>query len=368
MKLNIGIIGTRGIPNNYGGYEQFAELFSVLMAQRGHHVTVYNSSLHPYGLSNYNGVKIVRAYDPENVLGTAGQFIYDYNCIKDCRNKNYDIILQLGYTSSSVWSFLFPSKSVVITNMDGLEWKRTKYSKPVQWFLKQAERWAANKSDCLIADNRGIQQYLLQKYNKQSAMIAYGADVYVGNDSDALNAYSLKPYNYNLVIARMEPENNVETIIKGHADNDCVLVIVGNTTNAYGKYLRGKYESNTIKFINGIYNATILNQLRRFCNLYFHGHSVGGTNPSLLEAMAAGALIVAHNNVFNKSVLDNNAFYFSNAGDIQLLLNTGFERDDYQKYITRNMNKLEHEYNWQTITTQLEDLFVKQVNDKRKVS
>ena len=368
MKLNIGIIGTRGIPNNYGGYEQFAERFSMLMAQRGHNVTVYNSSLHPYNLSSYNGVKIVHANDPENVLGTVGQFIYDYNCINDCRSKNYDIILQLGYTSSSVWSFLFPSKSVIITNMDGLEWMRTKYSKAVQWFLKQAERWAANNSDALIADNAGIQLYLKNKYKKDTALIAYGADVYTSNNADALNTYSLKQYNYNLLIARMEPENNVETIIKGHKACTSVLIIVGNTTNTYGKYLRDKYESNTIKFVNGIYNPAVLNQLRRFCSLYFHGHSVGGTNPSLLEAMAAGALIVAHNNVFNKSVLGDNAFYFNSDNDIHLLLNRGVERDNYEGYITRNLEKIEQEYSWTNIVNQLETLFVTQLNVKRKVS
>src|SRR5215469_9735731 len=154
--MNIGIIGTRGIPNQYGGFEQFAEFIAPALVERGHAVTVYNSSLHPYKENNWKGVNLVHQYDAEGKLGTAGQFIYDFNCIKDSRKRKFDVILQLGYTSSSVWSFLFPKKSVLVTNMDGLEWKRTKYSKPVRRFLRYAEKWAATYSDFLIADSKGI--------------------------------------------------------------------------------------------------------------------------------------------------------------------------------------------------------------------
>ena len=124
--MKIAIIGTRGIPNNYGGFEQFAEKVSVLLIDKGYEITVYNSSLHPYQGNEWNGVKIIKMYDPENKVGTVGQFIYDLNCILHTRKSNYDIILQLGYTSSSIWNFLFKRKHTIITNMDGIEWKRTK--------------------------------------------------------------------------------------------------------------------------------------------------------------------------------------------------------------------------------------------------
>ena len=159
--MKIGILGTRGVPNHYGGFEQFAEFFSVFLAEKGHEVYVYNSHTHPYQEKEFKGVKLIHCHDPENKIGTIGQFIYDLNCILDARKKNFDIILQLGYTSSSVWFKLHPKNAVVITNMDGLEWKRTKYSKPVQQALKWAEKLAVKNSDFLIADSLGIQNYFL---------------------------------------------------------------------------------------------------------------------------------------------------------------------------------------------------------------
>ena len=110
--MKIAILGTRGIPNSYGGFEQFAEYLSLGLIDKGHEVTVYNSHNHPYQQDNWNGVKIIRCYDPEYLINTAGQFIYDLNCILDARNKNFDIILFMGYTSSSIWRFLFPKNSL----------------------------------------------------------------------------------------------------------------------------------------------------------------------------------------------------------------------------------------------------------------
>src|SRR6266480_5995741 len=162
--MRIAILGTRGIPNRYGGFEQFAEYAAPLLAKRGHEVFVYNSSSHPFQDKEWRGVKLIRRPDPENNLGTFGQFIYDFNCIMDARRENFDFILQLGYTSSSIWAFLLPKKAVVITNMDGFEWKRKKYSRLVQWFLRHAEKWAVKYSDVLIADSLIMQSYLKKKY------------------------------------------------------------------------------------------------------------------------------------------------------------------------------------------------------------
>jgi hypothetical protein len=189
--VKIGIIGIRGIPNQYGGFEQFTEYVAPELVLRGHEVWVYNSSLHPYKENNWKGVHIINQFDPENRIGTPGQFIYDLNCILDSRKRNYDIILQLGYTSSSVWSFLFPRKSLIVTNMDGLEWKRNKYSKLVQSFLKRAEKWAVLNSDALIADSKGIQQYLQNKYNKTSGFIAYGATIFLNPDEKKIRRFNL---------------------------------------------------------------------------------------------------------------------------------------------------------------------------------
>ena len=115
--MNLAIIGTRGIPNRYGGFEELAEHISVGLSLKGYNVTVYNCSDHCYKEDNYKGVKIVKKYNPEKLLGSFAQFIYDFKCIYECRRKKFDIIIKLGYTSSAIWNFLFSKKSYIITNM-----------------------------------------------------------------------------------------------------------------------------------------------------------------------------------------------------------------------------------------------------------
>jgi len=365
--MKIGIIGTRGIPNKYGGYEQFAEFAAPELVKRGHEVTVYNSSLHGYEGTEWNGVQIITKRDIEDKIGTAGQFIYDLNCILDARHRDFEIILQLGYTSSSVWSFLFPKKSIIVTNMDGLEWKRSKYSPATQRFLMKAEKWAALKSDLLIADSIGIKTYLLNKYNKQSEYIAYGAEIVRKPDHQFLEEKGLRPYQYNIVIARLEPENNVEMIIRGHleANYSLPLIIIGGIQNKFGKYLKSKYESVKTQFWGSVYNIDLLNSLRYYSNIYFHGHSVGGTNPSLLEAMASSALIAAHDNIFNKSVLGKDAFYFSSISDVNDILIKFTNKEEHALKLQNNLKKIDTDFSWPHIIDLLENYF-KYGIEKRK--
>lgn len=354
--MKIGIIGTRGIPNYYGGFEQFTEFVAPALAKRGHEMYVYNSSLHPYKETSWKGVHLISCKDLENRVGTLGQFIYDFNCIVDARKRNFDVILQLGYTSSSVWAFLLPKKSAVVTNMDGLEWKRSKYSKPVQQFLKRAERWAVKSSTRLIADSKGIQQYLLQKYRKHSDFVAYGATLFDNPDQSVPAKYEVTHFAYNLIIARMEPENNLEVILKGYQKSNITepLLLIGNYSNTFGAYIKQQYADERIRFLGPVYNMEELNSLRHFSHLYFHGHSVGGTNPSLLEAMASNALIVANDNVFNRAVLEGDAFYFSNEAQIIEILNGNLQKKDYDSFIERNRNRIRQFYSWEFITDLLE--------------
>ena len=297
--MKIAIIGTRGIPNHYGGFEQFAEYLAVYLVKHNCEVYVYNSSNHPYKEKTFNGVNIIHCNDPENKVGTVGQFIYDLNCILDTRKKDLDVILQLGYTSSSIWSFVFPKKPLIITNMDGLEWKRSKYNFLVKQFLKFAERLAAKYSDFLVADSEGIKKYIDKKYQKDSKFIAYGCEVVSDVDESILKKYHVEKYGYNMLIARMEPENNVETILDGVvlSDSKTPFLVIGDyTINNFGQRIKEKFSNNSqIIFLGSIYNNYELNVLRFFCNFYFHGHSVGGTNPSLLEAMGSSNFIIAHN-------------------------------------------------------------------------
>ncbi|MFT4204997.1 MAG: DUF1972 domain-containing protein [Chitinophagaceae bacterium] len=358
--MNVAIIGTRGIPNNYGGFEQFAEYLSLGLVKRGHEVTVYNSHNHLYQGKDWNGVHIIHKLDPEKKIGTAGQFIYDLCCIWDTRKHNYDIILQLGYTSSTVWGWLLPrKKSVVTTNMDGIEWRRSKFSKRVQRFLKFAESLAIKYSDHLIADSKGVQRYLMNQYEAPSIYIPYGAEVFHAPNEDILVKYDLKPYQYNMLIARLEPENSIDKILDGVVMSESKLpfLVIGNYDKAYGDFLRSRYKNQTqIRFLSSIYDINILDNLRYHSRMYFHGHTVGGTNPSLLEAMASSCIICAHKNVFNETILGPDAYYFMDSKDVARYLDMP-ELD--KSFVPNNIRKIETLYTWDNIIGQYEAFFEK---------
>lgn len=356
--MKVAILGTRGIPNNYGGFEQLAEHLSLGLIKRGHQVYVYNSNQHPYKQATWQGTHIIHCFDPEKWMGTSGQFIYDLACILDSRKRGFDAIINLGYTSSSVWMRLFDKKARIITNMDGLEWKRTKYRPAVQRFLQYAEKLAVKNSHLLISDSRAIGDYLMQKYKAPSVFIAYGAHLFKNNNKNTALPYGVQPFDYNMLIARMEPENNIEMILDGMHHSLCKskLLVVGNNKNKFGSYLTAKYANDErIAFVGSVYETQIINDLRYFSNIYFHGHSVGGTNPSLLEAMGCGSLIAAHDNVFNRSVLGNDAFYFKSSSDIKNLLETVSKNSELNRQmIQSNCQKVEQEYSWQKIVEQYE--------------
>ena len=357
--MKIAILGTRGVPNYYGGFEQFAEFFSVYLVEQGHEVYVYNSHNHPYQENTFHGVNIIHQNDPEHKYGTFGQFIYDFNCIIDSRKRDFDIILQLGYTSNSIWFFLLPKKPIIITNMDGLEWKRTKYSKPVQQFLKFAERLAAVSSDYLVSDSLGIKKYLQERYKKQSTYIAYGAYPFISPKEGVITNYDVEKGKYNMIMARFEPENNLDMVLEGVSLNEdkTPILVIGNHNTKYGEYLKNKFKYfSNIRFIGGIYNLEHLNNLRYYSNLYFHGHSVGGTNPSLLEAMASHALVIAHNNDFNKGVLKENGYYFSNSLEVKNILNT-IKKSNNLPMVENNYNAIVNEFNWEKINGEYLQLF-----------
>lgn len=355
--MKIAILGTRGVPNRYGGFEQFAEYLSAGLARKGHNVSVYNSHKHPFQEKTWNGVNIIHCYDPEHKIGTAGQFIYDFNCILDARKRGFDAILMLGYTSSSVWSWLYPRKSAILFNMDGLEWKRTKYSEPVKKFLLYAEKLATRSSKFLIADSLGIQSYLKDTYGVASEYIPYGAEIIEKSDDSLLQERSLQQYEYFMLMARMEPENNIEMILDGLAMSDTArkMVVIGNAGNKFGSYLVHKYKNDPrIVFAGAIYDAAKLDGLKRNARIYFHGHSVGGTNPSLLEAMASQALMAAHDNPFNKTILQQDAFYFSDAAAVSSIVSNTERGEQEIRMIANNFQKIKEQFSWSRIIDQYE--------------
>lgn len=371
LSLKVGILGTRGIPNRYGGFEQCAQFLAEGLVNRGHRVWVYNSHNHEYRQKTWKGVEIIHRYDPEYRIGTAGQFLYDLSCIEDARKRPFDVLLHLGYTSNSLWYWRWPKSCLQIVNMDGLEWKRSKYSRRVQRFLKQAEAWAAKRGDILVADSPGIADYLKSTYQRQAAYIPYGAYVFDQPEPKILEAYGLEAGEYDLALARMEPENNMETIIRAHLESEAKipLVLIGSTANSFGQYLNEQYGNQPrIRFLGSIYEPRVVDNLRYHSRLYFHGHSVGGTNPSLLEAMGCMALVVAHDNVFNRAILGEDAYYFKGMADLKALLNGGPQKPAHQAWIHANAQKIEGSFNWERIVDQYESLFFESLGQSERQS
>ena len=368
--MKIAFISTRGIPNNYGGFEQFAEYISVGLAKRGHEVTVYSPNFHPYKENSYKGVRIKHIYSPETWMGSSvGSFFYDFASLKDAlRNENFDIIYEAGYTSIIPAYIWFNVKRIkyplFTTNMDGLEYKRTKFNKWVQKFVFWEERMAVKHSHYLIADNMGIRDYYKEKYGKESKFLAYGADVHEDYHVDVLKEYGLEAGGYFIVVARLEPENNLFMAIEGYLASNQYgkhpLVVVGKTNTPYGKYLMERYgRDRNIRFVGGIYDFRKLNSIRHYSYAYFHGHSVGGTNPSLLEAMASGCFILAHDNIFNRAVLGENALYYGSTDAATEMLD-GIDQAvsaHKKEYTERNLEVIRRDYSWEKLVDEHEEYF-----------
>lgn len=377
--MKIAFISTRGIPNNYGGFEQFAEYISVGLAQRGHEVVVYSPHFHPYKEKNYKGVRIKHIYSPETWMGSSiGSFFYDFSSLKDALKKEkFDIIYEAGYTSIVPAYIWFNVKNIkypiFTTNMDGLEYKRTKFNKWVQKFVFWEERMTVKHSHYLIADNMGIHDYYKEKYGKESKFLAYGADIHDNYNEDFLKEFGLEVNNYYLLVARLEPENNIVMAIEGYLASKekgkRPLIIVGKTNTPHGKELVTKYgNEKSIRFVGGIYDFDKLNSIRHFSFAYFHGHSVGGTNPSLLEAMASDCFILANNNIFNKAVLGENALYYSDNTTVAELLNNIDDLAQTHKkiFIENNLEIIRKDYSWEKLVDEHEKYFLWLLEEYKK--
>ena len=366
--MKIAILGTRGIPNNYGGFEQCAEYLSVGLVEKGHEVTIYSPTFHPYKKETYRGVKIIRKSSPQDLMGqSASNFIYDYLCLKDAVKQDFDIILELGLITASL-SIIFCRHrgKVIVTNLDGLEWKRSKWNHLVQKITKTLEKYGVKYSDYLIADNVGIQEYIHDEYNRKSEFIPYGAVDIKHPSTDCLSEYGLIAGSYLLSIARLEPENNLEMMFDGYIASriKTPYFVVGNHLTKYGDFLKDKYRNTGIIFLGGIFNKVHLDNIRHYSKYYLHGHSVGGTNPALLEAMAAQTFILAHDNQFNKSVINENAYYFNSSNVLAALLNDKEINENKTAFIKNNLIKIDEVYRWSIVVDQYESYFKRILNNK----
>lgn len=326
----IVLIGSRGIPANYGGFETFAEGLATRMVKEGYDITVtceYEPS--ESRTDSYKGVKLIHfpVKPPENYfLRKFYENLSDiYFLLK--LSRRFDIIYFLGI---EVGFFLFIPKILnrnisLMVNIDGVMWKRTKFNILERWLLKLNHIFATIFADKIILDARNMWNYVSESRREKTVFIPYGVEEIeeVPWDPKKLRALSdrnplierIKKNDYWLVVARLEPENNIHVIIEGFLKSNSTrpLVIVGDPTSERYKGLLNEVICNNedkVIFIGAIYDNKLLNMLRCHCFAYIHGHSVGGTNPSLIEAMSMKNLVLAHDNEFNREVCGNTAFYF----------------------------------------------------------
>jgi len=370
--MKVAILGTRGIPAEYGGFEQFAHFFSRGLVEKKIDVTVYNPHNHYTETKKFEGVNIIHKWCPEKSLGPFSHFIYDYLCLKDAIKKDFDIILELGYTSlAPAFLMLSFKNSKIITNLDGLEEKRSKWNPLIKKIIKLSQKIVCHRSHFLISDNEGIQSNIFNEYGKKSKVIPYGANVinYENINEQILKQFSIQKNNYFMSLGRMEPENNLEMMLDGYKKSGSNLkyIVVSNFENKYGKYLLEKYKNCNIDFLGPIYDVNTVNSLRYFSKIYFHGHTVGGTNPSLVEAMAAESLIASHNNIFNKSVLGDDALYFNDEKDISRIINNfDMLSGNKNSYVNNNLKKVEEKYTWDKIINDYFQ-FIKDIHDDSEI-
>jgi len=354
----ISIIGTVGIPAKYGGFETLTEYLTKNLYNK-FDITVYCSSKsYNKRLETYNNAKL--KYINLNANGVQS-ILYDIISIFKSLGDS-DTLLILGVSGCVVLPFvrLF-SKKRIIVNIDGLEWKRDKWGKGAKWFLKYSEKLAVKYANEVVTDNKVIQEYVKSEYAKESTLIAYGADhVTKETMSDELKSkYPFLDEKYAFKVCRIEPENNIHVILEAFKEySELNLVIIGNWVNSeYGVKLKEKYnDTDNIYLLDPIYDQQILNQIRSNCHIYMHGHSAGGTNPSLVEAMYLELPIFAYGIQYNRETTQNKALYFDDKDElIELLKST--DKETLQKVATNMKIVAEENYTWKKISEQYSKIF-----------
>lgn len=323
MRKNIAILGTVGVPANYGGFETLVENLVKYhdSAKLPESITVYCSSKsYPSKKSTFLSVQL--KYIPFNANGPQS-IIYDILSIFSAAWRGSDVILLLGVSGAIALPLvrLF-SRSRIVTNIDGIEWKREKWKGAARWFLRFSEFMAVRFSHEVIADNAGIAEHVTKSYGQACHVIAYGGDHALTTECKPYDGSPL-PDQYALALCRIEPENNVGLILEAFSQaNGLPLVFIGNWNNSdYGRELKQRYSSIPhLHLLDPIYDVGILHDIRRRAVAYVHGHSAGGTNPSLVEMMHFGVPILAYDCIFNRHTTDDKALWFNEVESLVSLL------------------------------------------------
>ncbi len=382
---NIFIIGSKGIPAKYGGFETFVEQLTARKVSNNimYHVSCLGDENNEF---YHNNARCFSVKVPN--VGSARAVLYDLLSLQECINYIQDkqlkdcivyiLACRIGPFFSHYKTKLEKMGVKVFVNPDGHEWKRSKWNYWIKKYWKLSEKLMVKNADLLVCDSRGIESYVLsdyEMYSPKTTFIAYGADItpsIISNDDMKLKAWytehDLKSKEYFLVVGRFVPENNYELMLKefmkSTSKKDFVLIANVEKNDFYEQLKQSTLfeQDHRIKFVGTVYDQELLKKIRENAYGYFHGHEVGGTNPSLLEALASTSLNLLLDVVFNKEVGKEGAVYFSKEpGSLASLIN---------KVETYNLNQIEilgkaakerirAEYSWDKIVNDYELLFLK---------
>ncbi|ART81762.1 glycosyl transferase [Oceanisphaera profunda] len=330
MNRQLTILGIRGVPAAHGGFETFAEQLSLYLVANGWKVTVYCQEEGSGQITESNWCGVRRVHIPVRRDGALGTILFDWQAARHAKRQP-GVCLTLGYNTAifNLWQRL--SGQANLFNMDGLEWQRDKWSVPERTWLWLNERFACWLGQHLIADHPRIKDHLATRVPMQKiSMIPYGAHAITTANAGLLAPFGLVAGEYSVIIARPEPENSILEMVQAFSAKvrDHTLVVLGKfeSDNAFHQQVLAA-ASNEVRFVGAIYEADVVGALRFFCRCYLHGHRVGGTNPSLVEALGAGNAVIAHKNAFNRWVADDGAAYFENSAECARLFDILLEDD-----------------------------------------
>jgi glycosyltransferase involved in cell wall biosynthesis len=319
--LKIAMIGTRGVPAAYGGFETAIEEIGQRLVSEGHEVTVYcRTKEGSPKLDSYLGMKLkylpaVRSKVVETLSHTG------FSVLSMLFSTKQDVAFVFNAANSPFLPLIRVRRVPTIVHVDGLEWKRGKWGPGGRRYYRMAEQLSVQWGDALIADAQGIADYYHDEFSVKTELISYGTHIIRNGPFDRLAELGLEPGKYHLVVARFEPENHVDVIVAGYTQSGATLplVVVGSAPYAaeYTDRIAGAAAADPrIKMLGGVWDQEQLDQLYTNALTYLHGHSVGGTNPSLLRAMGAGTTTIAWNVVFNSEVLGGDGRYFFDAESV----------------------------------------------------
>ena len=360
---HLTVLGIRGVPASHGGFETFAEYLCQYLVKNGWKVTVYcqEEGNRPIYESEWGGVK--RIHISVKNSGPLGTILFDL--ISSWHSlRHQGIFLTLGY-NTAIFNILHrASGKKNIINMDGIEWKRKKWGAVAKAWFWLNERFGCYFGNHLVADHPRIEDHLATRISrKKITMIPYGGLEVKSADLNALREFNLTPGDYAIVIARPEPENSILEIVEGFSRKrrGKRLVVLGNyeEDNSYHRRVLAA-ASDEVMFTGGIYDVRKVSALRFFARCYVHGHQVGGTNPSLVEAIGAGNAILAHDNMFNRWVAKDGAVYFSDEKDIDC----AFDRIFNDVELVQALKAATYEnflanFRWEKILSEYEALLLK---------